>query len=79
MRSWIARPILAALAVALTHGVPLLCIPRAGAIRPLSLDRPKRPGWLARLAGSGPATRCLEDAAQVSETIAHLRRQLACV
>jgi hypothetical protein len=42
MRSWIARPILAALATALAHGVPLLRIPRRRSSL-LSLDRSKRP------------------------------------
>ena len=30
--------------------------------------------WLVHLAGFEPATRCLEDAAQVSETVAHPRK-----
>ena len=29
---------------------------------------------LARLAGFEPATRCLEDAAQLSNVVAHLRK-----
>ena len=59
MGSWIARPILAALATALAHGVPLLCIPSAGASSLLSLDKSKQPD-----AGADELTRCKRQPAR---------------